>query len=111
MSGLGQLEKTCHRYCTAGLSSTAELLTGGQHRRSCQERSFVNGTLLNLVFLAAEGNSRGSHEICGRTVAWIPSEPVEIHDWEHGIETAGGFAKNPVPSVMETGQLLIVRPR
>jgi hypothetical protein len=77
----------------------------------CQERSFVNGTLLNLVFLAAEGNSKGSHEIRGRTMAWIPSEPVEIHDWEHGIETAGGFAKNPVPSVMETGQPLIVRPR
>ena len=30
----GQPEKTGRRYCAAGLPSTTELLTGGQHRRS-----------------------------------------------------------------------------
>ena len=34
MSLLGQPEKTCHRYCTAGLHSTAEMLADGRHGRS-----------------------------------------------------------------------------
>jgi hypothetical protein len=34
MSLVGQPGKTGHRYCTAGLSSAAELFTGGRQRRS-----------------------------------------------------------------------------
>lgn len=34
MSQMGQPNKIGHRYCSAGLSSTAELFIGGQHRRS-----------------------------------------------------------------------------
>jgi adenylate cyclase len=43
------------------------------------------------------------------TLAWAPGEPIEIHDREHGIERARGFAKNPVLRVMETGQPLMIR--
>jgi adenylate cyclase len=43
------------------------------------------------------------------TLAWAPGEPIEIHDREHGIERARGFAKNPVLRVMEAGQPLMIR--
>jgi adenylate cyclase len=48
-------------------------------------------------------------EILGRSVAWAPGEPVEIHDREHGIEVAVGFAGSPVRRVMETVEPLIIR--
>ena len=37
MSQMGQLEKTFHRDSTAGLPSTADLVTDGRHRRSVPE--------------------------------------------------------------------------
>ena len=48
-------------------------------------------------------------EILGRTVAWAPNEPVEIHDREHGIEVSAGFLGSPVRSVMETGEAVLMR--
>ncbi|MEZ2132909.1 MULTISPECIES: adenylate/guanylate cyclase domain-containing protein [unclassified Sinorhizobium] len=47
-------------------------------------------------------------EFIGRTVAWAPGEPVEIHDREHGARPA--FANSPFRKVMETRELLIVGP-
>ncbi|QRM55282.1 adenylate/guanylate cyclase domain-containing protein [Sinorhizobium sp. BG8] len=45
-------------------------------------------------------------EILGRTLAWSPSEPVEILDRAHGIKRE--LASSPVIRVLETGQPLIV---
>ncbi|WP_391345648.1 adenylate/guanylate cyclase domain-containing protein [Azospirillum sp. A23] len=49
-------------------------------------------------------------EILGRTVAWAPNEPVEIHDREHGMEVSAGFLGSPVRRVMDSGETLLVRP-
>jgi adenylate cyclase len=48
-------------------------------------------------------------EFLGRTLAWAPNEPVEIHDREHGIEVSQAFMDSPVAQVLETGQPLVVR--
>jgi len=48
-------------------------------------------------------------EFLGRTLAWAPNEPVEIHDREHGIEVSRAFMSNPVLQVLETGEPLVVR--
>jgi adenylate cyclase len=48
-------------------------------------------------------------EIFGRTLAWAPNEPVEIHDREHGIEVSQAFLDNPVLQVLKTGEPLVVR--
>ncbi|WP_208245389.1 adenylate/guanylate cyclase domain-containing protein (plasmid) [Rhizobium sp. T1470] len=45
-------------------------------------------------------------EILGRTVAWAPSEPVEIHDRDHGIKVE--FASSPLVKVMESREPMIV---
>ncbi|MBB3399399.1 hypothetical protein FHT71_006117 [Rhizobium sp. BK060] len=45
-------------------------------------------------------------EILGRTVAWAPSEPVEIHDRDHGIKVE--FASSALVKVMETREPMIV---
>ncbi|RVH47543.1 adenylate/guanylate cyclase domain-containing protein [Sinorhizobium meliloti] len=50
-------------------------------------------------------------EILGRSVAWSPSEPVEIQEREHGFDRAGGFEGNPIRDAMETGESLSVRIR
>src|ERR1700733_1895007 len=49
-------------------------------------------------------------EIVGRTIAWAPNEPVEIHDREFGVETSSGFVGSPLQKVMETREMAIVRP-
>lgn len=48
-------------------------------------------------------------EILGRSVAWSPSEPVEVQEREHGFDRAGGFAGNPIRDAMESGASLTVR--
>ncbi|TCL68265.1 adenylate/guanylate cyclase domain-containing protein [Rhizobium sp. BK251] len=45
-------------------------------------------------------------EILGRTVAWAPLEPVEIHDRDHGIKLE--FASSALVKVMETREPMIV---
>ena len=47
-------------------------------------------------------------EIIGRTVAWAPGEPVEVHDREHSVLTAADYIGSPLRRVMETGQALTV---
>jgi adenylate cyclase len=49
-------------------------------------------------------------EILGRTLAWAPNEPVEIHDREHGVETSAAFVASPLRRAMETRAPLTVRP-
>jgi adenylate cyclase len=48
-------------------------------------------------------------EILGRTLAWAPNEPVEIHDRTHGIFSVPAFANSPLRQAMETGEALLVR--
>jgi adenylate cyclase len=48
-------------------------------------------------------------EILGRTVAWSPGEPVEIHDREHGIEVSPDFVDSPLQRVMYMDGPLAVR--
>jgi adenylate cyclase len=48
-------------------------------------------------------------EILGRTTAWAPNEPVEVHDREHGILATAAFVGSPLQQVMETGEQLLVR--
>jgi adenylate cyclase len=47
-------------------------------------------------------------EVIGRTLAWAPGEPVEIHDREYGARLT--FANSPFRKVMETRESLIVGP-
>ncbi len=47
--------------------------------------------------------------ILGRTVAWAPREPIEIHDREHGVMALPDFADSPLRHVMETGEAVLVR--
>jgi adenylate cyclase len=49
-------------------------------------------------------------EIVGRTIAWAPNEPVEIHDRDFGVETSGAFVGSPLQKVMKTRETAIVRP-
>lgn len=48
-------------------------------------------------------------EILGRTMAWSPDEPVEIHDREHGLEASSIFKGVPQRRVMESREPLVVR--
>ncbi len=45
-------------------------------------------------------------EFLGRTLAWAPGEPIEIHDREHGAHAT--FARSPLRKVMDTRQPMIV---
>ncbi|MDR9807816.1 adenylate/guanylate cyclase domain-containing protein [Rhizobium hidalgonense] len=45
-------------------------------------------------------------ELIGRTIAWAPGEPVEIHDREHGARVA--ISNTPLRKVMETREPLVV---
>jgi adenylate cyclase len=48
-------------------------------------------------------------EILGRTLAWAPNEPVEIHDREHGVEVSQAFVDSPLGQVMEICEPFVVR--
>jgi adenylate cyclase len=37
-------------------------------------------------------------EIRGRTIAWAPDEPVQIHDRQHGVELSAAHLNNPNPA-------------
>ncbi|WP_442209915.1 adenylate/guanylate cyclase domain-containing protein [Rhizobium sp. RAF36] len=81
----------CHSIDEAGLIS-------GLGRRLRQIGLPVDRLTLHLVTLHPE--------ILGRTLAWAPSEPVEIHDREHGMEIA--FATTPLRKVMDSREPMIV---
>jgi adenylate cyclase len=48
-------------------------------------------------------------EIVGRTTAWAPNEPIEIHDRENWVETSSAFVGSPLMQVMETREAIVVR--
>lgn len=45
-------------------------------------------------------------EILGRTLAWAPGEPIEVHDREHGMKMA--YATSPLRKVMDSREPMIV---
>ncbi|MBB3316918.1 adenylate cyclase [Rhizobium sp. BK176] len=47
-------------------------------------------------------------ELIGRTLAWAPGEPVEIHDRNHGMRQT--FANSPLRKVMDSREPLVVGP-
>ncbi|NLS03562.1 adenylate/guanylate cyclase domain-containing protein [Rhizobium sp. P32RR-XVIII] len=81
----------CHSVDEAGL-------VAGLGRRLRQIGLPVDRLTLHLMTLHPE--------ILGRTVAWAPSEPVEIHDREHGMKMA--FAASALRKVMESREPMIV---
>lgn len=48
-------------------------------------------------------------EILGRSIAWSPGEPVEIHDREYGMDVSAAFAGSPLRTVMERREPVDVR--
>nr|WP_246779111.1 adenylate/guanylate cyclase domain-containing protein [Rhizobium sp. BK650] len=45
-------------------------------------------------------------EILGRTLAWAPGEPIEVHDREHGMKMA--YATSPLRKVIDSREPMIV---
>jgi adenylate cyclase len=81
----------CHAIDEAGLIS-------GLGRRLRQMGLPVDRLTLHLMTLHPE--------ILGRTLAWAPSEPIEIHDREHGMKLA--YATSPLRKVMDSREPMIV---
>ncbi|MGO7367592.1 adenylate/guanylate cyclase domain-containing protein [Rhizobium ruizarguesonis] len=81
----------CHAIDEAGLIA-------GLGRRLRQIGLPVDRLTLHLMTLHPE--------ILGRTLAWAPSEPIEIHDREHGMKFA--YAANPLRKVMDSREPMIV---
>jgi adenylate cyclase len=48
-------------------------------------------------------------ELLGRTIAWAPEEPVEIHKRKYGIELSPPFVRNPISRVQEKRESLVLR--
>ncbi|WP_244481556.1 adenylate/guanylate cyclase domain-containing protein [Rhizobium sp. Root1203] len=81
----------CHAIDEAGLIA-------GLGRRLRQIGLPVDRLTLHLMTLHPE--------ILGRTLAWAPAEPIEIHDREHGMKLA--FATSPLRKVMDSREPMIV---
>jgi adenylate cyclase len=47
-------------------------------------------------------------EILGRTLAWAPNEPVEIHDRQHGAEVSKTVMDSPLGQAMEIREPLAI---
>jgi adenylate cyclase len=81
----------CHAIDEAGLIA-------GLGRRLSEIGLPVDRLTLHLMTLHPE--------ILGRTLAWAPAEPIEIHDREHGMKLA--FATSPLHKVMDSREPMIV---
>jgi adenylate cyclase len=81
----------CHALDEAGL-------VAGLGRRLRQIGLPVDRLTLHLMTLHPE--------ILGRTLAWAPSEPVEIHDREHGTRMV--YAASPLRKVLDSREPMIV---
>jgi adenylate cyclase len=81
----------CHAIDEAGLIA-------GLGRRLSEIGLPVDRLTLHLMTLHPE--------ILGRTLAWAPAEPIEIHDGEHGMKLA--FATSPLHKVMDSREPMIV---
>ena len=81
----------CHAVDEAGL-------VAGLGRRLRQIGLPIDRLTLHLMTLHPE--------IFGRTLGWAPSEPVEIHDREHGMKMA--YAASPLRKVLDSREPMVV---
>lgn len=98
---------------TASTLSLIEWLTGDECH-ALDEPGLVSGLGRLLQALGLPVDRLTLHlmtlhpEFIGRTIAWAPGEPIEIHDREHGTRQA--LANTPLYKSLETREPLIVGP-
>ncbi len=98
----------------ASVLDVVEWLTGDDCH-AMEEAAFIAGLGRRLRAIGLPIDRLTLHlrtlhpEIMGRTVAWAPNEPVEIHDREHGIAASAGFLGSPARQAMETGRAVLMR--
>lgn len=98
---------------TASTLSLIEWLTGDECH-ALDEPGLVSGLGRRLQALGLPVDRLTLHlmtlhpEFIGRTIAWAPGEPIEIHDREHGTRQA--LANTPLYKSLETREPLIVGP-
>lgn len=98
---------------TAATLSLIEWLTGDECH-ALDEPDLVSGLGRRLQVLGVPVDRLTLHlmtlhpEFIGRTIAWAPGEPIEIHDREHGMRLA--LANTPLQKALETREPLIVGP-
>ncbi|PDT05391.1 adenylate cyclase [Rhizobium chutanense] len=96
---------------TGALLSVIEWLSGDECH-ALDEAGLVSGLGRRLQALGLPVDRLTLHlmtlhpELIGRTIAWAPGEPVEIHDREHGARVA--ISNTPLRKVMETREPLVV---
>ncbi|MBB2699538.1 adenylate/guanylate cyclase domain-containing protein [Rhizobium phaseoli] len=98
---------------TGALLAIIEWLSGDECH-ALDEAGLVSGLGRRLQALGLPVDRLTLHlmtlhpELVGRTIAWAPGEPVEIHDREHGARVA--ISNTPLRKVMETREPLVVGP-
>ncbi|MBX4891942.1 adenylate/guanylate cyclase domain-containing protein [Rhizobium bangladeshense] len=96
---------------TGALLSIIEWLSGDECH-ALDEAGLISGLGRRLQALGLPLDRLTLHlmtlhpEFIGRTIAWAPGEPVEIHDREHGARVA--IANTPLRKVMDTREPLVV---
>lgn len=97
----------------AAALSLIEWLTGDECH-ALDEAGLVSGLGRRLRALGVPVDRLTLHlmtlhpEFIGRTIAWAPGEPIEIHDREHGMRLV--LANTPLQRALETREPLIVGP-
>ncbi|MGO7033910.1 adenylate/guanylate cyclase domain-containing protein [Rhizobium ruizarguesonis] len=100
-----------HAVSVGALLSIIEWLSGDECH-ALDEAGLVSGLGRRLQALGLPVDRLTLHlmtlhpEFIGRTIAWAPGEPVEIHDREHGARVA--ISNTPLRKVMETREPLVV---
>jgi len=98
---------------TTATLSLIEWLTGNECH-GLDEAGLVSGLGRRLQALGIPVDRLTLHlmtlhpEFIGRTIAWAPGEPIEIHDREHGMRLV--LANTPLQKALETREPLIVGP-
>ncbi|WP_037148844.1 adenylate/guanylate cyclase domain-containing protein [Rhizobium freirei] len=98
---------------TAATLSLIEWLTGDECH-ALDEAGLISGLGRRLRALGLPIDRLTLHlmtlhpEFIGRTFAWAPGEPIEIHDREHGMRQT--IANTPLHKALETRETLIVGP-
>ncbi len=98
---------------TTAVLDLIEWLTGDECH-ALDEAGLVSGLGRRLRALGVPVDRLTLHlmtlhpEFIGRTIAWAPGEPVEIHDRDHGTRLT--IANTPLHRVFETREMLIVGP-
>ena len=98
---------------TAATLSLIEWLTGDECH-ALDEAGLVSGLGRRLRAFGVPVDRLTLHlmtlhpEFVGRTIAWAPGEPIEIHDREHGARLA--IANTPLQKALDLREPLIVGP-